>query len=425
LKGHLLMSRKELERKKYLEEVVKKQLRAREMAEILKLSYRQVIRIVGRYRAEGDKGLVHRNRGKASNRAKPDTVREAILSRYQERYDTFGPTFASEKLTEEGKKIDHETLRRWLMKEGMWQRQRKKGRHRQRRERRGHFGELVQMDGSHHAWWGEEKGCLLNMIDDATSRRLGVMAKEETTEAALEALWAWVDKYGIPRALYVDRKNVYWTDEASSQDKEGDWEGRMTAFGRACHKLGITIIPSYCPQGKGRVERAHGTDQDRLVKELQLAGIQDFKRANAFLKKKYYPEINQKFSVAAADPVDYHRPVPADMKLEEVFCWEESRQVQKDWTVRFQNQFWQILRQNTRLPRPGQKVIMRRLLSGKLQILYQGERLQYKLFTPPLPQPQFKSANPWAASGRRKPSDNHPWRKGLLRAGSRESIASG
>jgi hypothetical protein len=137
----------------------------------------------------------------------------------------------------------------------------------------------------------------INLVDDATSQRLGVMAQEESTRAAMQALWEWIKKYGIPRALYADRKNVFLTDRQPMVEESLAGQTPLTAFGLACYKLGIAIIPSYSPQGKGRVERAHGTDQDRLVKEFQLAGIRRLAEANRFLKQKYYQQINRKFSV--------------------------------------------------------------------------------------------------------------------------------
>lgn len=413
MKGHLRMSGKELERKSYVERVVEGTLSLRAMGKVIKLSYRQLQRVVKRYREEGDAGLVHKSRGRPSNRGMSPGKRKKILARYEERYQGFGPTFASEKLEEEGLKVDHETLRRWLIKEGRWQRQRKRGRHRERRERRKHFGELVQIDGSHHRWWGEEKNCLINLVDDATSQRLGVMAQEESTGAAMQGLWEWIKKYGIPRALYADRKNIFLTDRPPTVEESLAGQTPLTAFGLACHKLGIAIIPSYSPQGKGRVERAHGTDQDRLVKEFQLAGIRRLAEANRFLKQKYYQQINRKFSVSPVERVDYHRPVPEGLKLEEVFCWEETRTVQKDWTVRFENQSFQILKQNDLLPRPGQKILVRRLLNDQLQLVVKGQPLKWKIIPPalalalPSSQPRRRTAY--------KPAADHPWRRSRLK----------
>jgi transposase len=409
------MSGKELERKSYVERVVEGRLNLRAMAKVIKLSYRQAQRVVKRYREEGDAGLLHKSRGRPSNRGISQGKRKKMLARYEERYQGFGPTFASEKLEEEGLKVDHETLRRWLIKEGWWQRKRKRGRHRERRERRRHLGELVQIDGSHHPWWGEEKSCLINLVDDATSQRLGVMAQEESTRAVMQALWEWIKKYGIPLALYADRKNVFLTDRQPTVEESLAGQTPLTAFGLACRKLGIEIIPSHSPQGKGRVERAHGTDQDRLVKEFQLRGIQTLSEANRFLKQKYYKQINRKFSVSPTESLDYHRPVPDGLKLEEVFCWEETRTVQKDWTVRFETQCLQILKQNNPLPRPGQKIIVRRLLNDQLQLVLKGQPLQWKILSSALPLPVALPSSQTRRSRAYKPSENHPWRRSRLK----------
>ena len=211
--GHLLMSRKELKRKSVLELAQNKHITLQEASRRMKLGYRQTLRVYARFCSEGDSGLLHRNRGKRSNRAYPADFRQKVVSRYRKRYKKhdLGPTLAAEKLAGDGLEVDHETLRRWLLEDGDWQKQRKRKIHRTRRQRRSHFGELVQMDGSHHNWFGSDHGkkCLMNMVDDATGRTMGLMDNQETTEAAMRLLWRWVDKYGIPLALYTDKKNVY------------------------------------------------------------------------------------------------------------------------------------------------------------------------------------------------------------------------
>lgn len=324
---------------------------------------------------------------------------------------------AAEKLAEEGWKLDHETLRRWLIEGGQWQRRRRRGPHRQRRPRRSHFGELVQLDGSHHRWWGEQQRCLINLVDDATNRRLGVMAEEETSEAAMRALWAWIRHYGIPQAVYVDRKNVYVTRREATLEEQLAGELPLTAFGQACRKLGIEMISSYSPQARGRVERAHGVDQDRLVKEFQLEGIRSVEAANRFLQKCYWKQINRKFARPPAAAPDYHRRVPSPLRLEEVFCWEENRTVQNDWTLRYQNRWLQIEPHQQPQPRPKQKVLVRQLLNGKIQLLYRQQRLRFR-WLKQAPQPVGRT--PAAALGRPvsklQPAPDHPWRRPCLRS---------
>ena len=204
------MSRKELHRKSVLELVQAKRLTLVEASKRMHLSYRQTLRVFGRFSDQGDAGLVHRRRGQSSNRAYPAAFRDKVVRRYRERYrdHDLGPTLAAEKLAKEGLQVDHETLRRWLLQEGDWTKRRKRKTHRSRRERRAHFGELVQMDGSHHAWFGPDhaKACLMNMVDDATGATMGLMDHQETTEAAMRQLWRWIERFGIPMALYTDKK---------------------------------------------------------------------------------------------------------------------------------------------------------------------------------------------------------------------------
>ncbi|MBS0351154.1 MAG: DDE-type integrase/transposase/recombinase [Proteobacteria bacterium] len=167
--------------------------------------------------------------------------------------------------------------------------------HHCQQERRHRFGELVQMDGSHHSWIGTEKSCLMNMVDDATGLTLARLFPEETTEGAMRTLWNWIDLYGIPQALYVDRKTVYVTSREPTIEEELAGESPLTAFGKACQKLGITLIKAWSPQAKGRVERSHAVYQDRLFKELKLQQIQNLSEANHLLTKDFCEELNQRF----------------------------------------------------------------------------------------------------------------------------------
>ena len=344
MEGHLTLSKKERQRLAKFEEVKAGRMSLTRAAELLGLSYRQAKRSYRRFGQEGDKGLVHRRRGQASNRRAPESLKAAILERYQERYSGFGPTLAAEQLAKDGWTIDHETLRRWLLAEGLWQESRRRRAHRTRRERRARLGELVQMDGSHHAWFGEAHGrfCLMNLVDDATGLTLSIMGEEETTALAMRALWLWCERYGVPQALYTDKKSVYVTDREPTPEEQLAGVEPLTAFGKACAKLGIAIIAADSPQAKGRVERNHGVYQDRLVKLLALEGITTVEGANRFLAQGFTDELNEKFAKPAADPTDGHRPLPRDLNLADVFCFEEPRTVMNDWCIRHENTFYQI-----------------------------------------------------------------------------------
>lgn len=431
MEGHLLMSDKELKRRGAFEMVSQGAWSLVDAASHLRLSYRQCRRSYKRYVAEGDAGLVHKSRGRQSNRAKDSQLRQAVLQRYDQRYEGFGPTLAAEKLQEEGYEVDHETLRRWLIREGKWQRHRKRSPYRKRRERREHFGELVQMDGSEHQWFGPDHpaGCLINMIDDATGRKKSLMAEAETTEACMRALWAWVNQYGMPKALYTDKKNVFITDREPTIEEQLAGEEPKTAFGKACAKLGIEIIAANSPQAKGRVERTHGVDQDRLVKELKLRAVVTIAGANKLLSSGYETRMNNKLAVPARSDKDYHRRVPKGLKLAHVFCFEEERTVSNDWVVSYHNRLLQISSDNQTLPKAGRKVTVQRLLDGTLRLLYKGEALRYRELATEERRPVTKIPRPApkAVATRvvTRPAPDHPWRTPWPHTGSRQATATG
>jgi transposase len=411
MEGHLLMSQRERERLKLFERVKRHEMSLREAAEIGGLSYRQTRRLFKRYRAVGDHGLVHQGRGRRSNRAHAAVFKAKVLARYRERYSDFGPTLATEKLALEGQVVDHETLRGWLIKAGLWHKRRKRGKHRSWRERRAHFGELVQLDGSHHKWF-EERGpqcCLMNMVDDAQGTTLSLLAAEETSFAAMELLWRWIDRYGIPQSLYTDKKNVYVIDEKTRARAADSGEEVWTHFGWACKQLGIEIITAHSPQAKGGVERNHGIYQDRLVKELRLAGINTIAATNEFLAAGFCEQLNRKFAVAPRSPVDYHRSAKG-YDLASIFCLEEERALSADWVVRFENQFYQL-----QPPRKAQaakgRIRVQRYLNGELHFRYGAQELRYRLL-PERPQPLSKAKNTKQRRGGVKPYTpprNHPW----------------
>ena len=314
------MSKKELSRVEVMGRVRGRSLRLCEAAEMLELSYRQSKRIWARYRAGGAKALQHGNCGRVSNRAYGAEFRAAVLKQVQARYEDFGPTLASEHLaSDDGLAVHAETLRRWLKEAGLWQRQRRRKPYRQRREAKAHFGELVQLDGSFHQWLEERgpRGCLMHMVDDATTKALGWFSGEESIWAAVAVLRRWIERYGVPQALYTDWKNVYVRPPNAQERMRG--EPAVTQFGRMCAKLGIEIIAASSPQAKGRVERAHGTHQDRLVKKLRLDGIANYDQANAYLDEHYLAEHNRRYAHAAAAPADYHRRRPTSRQLDEVY----------------------------------------------------------------------------------------------------------
>lgn len=418
MEGHLLMSQKELERKRVLEQVVEGRLTLVKASELLGVSYRHAIRIFNRFKAAGAKGLVHRSRGRVSNRRYSDKFRRKVLKRYVERYQAFelGPTLLAEKLAREGLVVDHETLRRWLLAEGYWTKKRKRAAHRSRRARKSHFGELVQMDGSHHCWFGPDRprACLMQMVDDATGTTLALMAEEETTEVAMGLVWQWIEQFGVPQALYTDKKSVFVTNREPSLEEQLAGKTPLTNFGKACKKLDIEVIAANSPQAKGRVERKHGVLQDRFVVELALAGIKTIVGANRVLQKGFMDTLNEKFSQAPLDPQDFHRPLPASVRLADIFCFEEERTLANDWTIRHENRYYQITRNNKPLPKPKDKILMRRRLDGELFLLYRGRPLEFEALSPR--QYEKASGKPDAATpAKEDPQRGTPWRQNCTR----------
>lgn len=412
------MSTRELERAAVFARVMAGTLSLRSAAEILGMSYRQAKRLCRRYRAEGARGVRHRSVGRPSNRARAATDRVRALALIRAKYsgttaERFGPTLAAEHLaSEDGVVVDHETLRRWMLADGLWSRARKRSPHRRRRERRAHFGELVQLDGSFHPWF-ERRGphtCLLTLVDDATGRSLGRFGAQETIWAAASVLRIWIETYGIPRALYTDWKNVYVRKPNAEERLTG--AAPLTQFGRMCATLGIAIIPASSPQAKGRIERNHGTHQDRLVKKLRRHGIADLGAANAFLETAYWDEHNRRFAQSAVSPDDFHVGLPRRVSLDEVFRLVETRTVSNDWVVRYANRHLQIERQTHQPPARGIVQVFENP-AGQLEIRYRGRRMRWTELVSPTPpaaaprvapivtKPMVKRRNGQAA--------DHPW----------------
>ena len=256
-----------------------------------------------RYREEGPASLKHRSAGCTSNHAYAPKFRQRVLDLVRKKYggpvgERFGPTLAAEHWdAEDGLLVNAETLRLWMLEAGLWSRQRKRRKHRRRRERKEHFGELVQMDGSFHPWLEERgpEGCLMDMADDATNTTWAQLGEQETIWAVADALRAWIEQYGVPLALYVDWKNLYKRPANARERLRG--EEPITQFGRMCAKLGIAVIAASSPEAKGRIERMHGTHQDRLVKKLRRKQILSHEVANVYLRREYLPEHNRRLPV--------------------------------------------------------------------------------------------------------------------------------
>jgi transposase len=414
------MSKRELGRVEVLARVKSRQLRLVDAAALLRLSYRQTKRVWKRYGEEGAAGLKHRSAGRRSNRAYAEKFRRKVLGLVREKYgggvgERFGPRLAAEHLaTEDGQRVHAETLRRWMLAEGLWSRERRRRAHRHRRERREHFGAMVQMDGSFHRWLEERGpgGCLMDLVDDATNTTLARLGDEETIWAAAGALRAWIEQYGVPMQLYVDWKNLYKRSANAQERLRG--EEPMTQFGRMCEKLGIELIAANSPQAKGRVERVHGTHQDRLVKKLRRKKIATHAEANAYLEAEYLPEHNRRFARPALRPENYHRRAPCAAKLDKIFRLETERAISDDWVVRYDNRFFQLEpRSENYAPARGQ-VLVCEWPDGRLDIEYRGRAVRWWEIAAPTRPPvaeRTRALTPPRAKRKWVPPADHPWRQ--------------
>jgi transposase len=363
-------------------EMVKRKLKTLKAASLeLGISYSQAKRIYQRYQTGGDEALVHGNKGKVSNNKTDETTVKKAIELFREKYNDFGPTLAQETILErDGIEISVSVLRRALIAAELWERKKKSSEYRSRRTPRACFGELVQFDGSRHDWF-EGRGspcCLITLIDDATKTRLSQFFEEETMFGAMIVLKMWIKRYGIPKMLYCDKKNAFvLTREPTDAEILAGILKPKSHFGRACYRLGIEVIAANSPQAKGRVERNHGVDQDRLVKALRLEGVCTIEEANKFLLETYLPKMNAKFSRPARNTDDAHVNI-GKVKLDDILCMEFDRHISKDFIVRFQTRLFQILESNKPLPRTDDKVLVRIKLDNSVHIIWKDKPLHAK-----------------------------------------------
>lgn len=373
----LMVKPEELKRYQLVGKVFDKSINQQEAAELLGISDRQVRRIVRRVRVEGERGVIHRLRGRQGCRRVAQGVRVRILRLYRERYMGFGPTLASEKLWElDHLRISDETLRLWLAAEGLWQvDKRRQPKARSWRARKDKFGQMVQMDGSHHAWL-EERGpklVLMGYIDDATGKIYGRFFDYEGTLPAMGGLKGYIRRHGIPGQVYLDKHSTYRNNQ---KHKYTHWPFRddeeLTQFERSCRQLGIEVIHAHSPQAKGRIERLFKTLQDRLVKEMRLAGVKTCDEANAFFEK-YLDKFNAKFAVAARLEGDAHRPLDQRIKLDEILSVQTEHVLRNDRTVVHERKLYQVT-DKTRAAR----VVVFEYINGRLAIKYGQQNLRYQ-----------------------------------------------
>ena len=378
-RGIIAMSMDEARRLHVVRKVIEGLITQIEAAALAGMCLRQLQRIVRRVRAEGDHGICHRARGRKPNNRIAETVKVKVVGLCRGRYREFGPTLASEKLLEKNRlKVSAETLRTWLLEAGLPYRKRRKRPHRQWRERKACRGAMVQLDGSHHDWFeGRGPRCvLMGYVDDATGEVYARFYSYEGTLPAMDSFKRYIRRYGIPQSVYLDRHSTYKAT-VHHQTIEDQLEDRqsLSHFERSLQELGVTVIHAYSPQAKGRVERLFGTFQDRLVKEMRLAGVSTQKEGNAFLET-YLPKYNRQFRVSPAQATDLHRPYKDHRQLDRILSIRNERALRNDFTIAHNKRLYQI-KDNIR----AKKVVVEERTDGSMRVLHNNQRLRYQEIT--------------------------------------------
>jgi transposase len=407
-KDIIMATQEELKVLHVIRKAIDKVITQKEASETIDLSERQIRRKVKRIREEGDKGIIHKLRDSLSNRATPDKIRSKVLTLFKDKYPDFGPTLASEKLFERDKiKVNDETLRLWLIEGNIPYKKRKKRPHRQWRERKSHYGQMVQMDGSEHDWL-EERGpyCVfMGYIDDATGKPFGRFYEYEGTVPAMDSFKRYIKKRGIPLSVYLDKHTTYKSTGKPSIEDDLNNIAPLSQFERALKELSVEVIHANSPQAKGRVERLFGTFQDRLIKELRLEGARTIDEANKVLER-FLPSYAKRFCVKALHSDDLHRVIPKGIDLDRILCIRTERALRNDFTVAYNSKLYQI-EDNVR----ADKVMVEESIDGSMLITHKDKVLKFKEITnrPKKEEPQkthvFKLHKIYV------PPEDHPWRQ--------------
>lgn len=406
------MSRKEQVRLEVLAQVKSGRITLVKAAELLGVCYRQVLRLDARYRQQGGAGLVHQLRGRPSNHRSDEEHKARVLELYRSRYGDFGPTLAAEMLQErEQLRVNHETLRGWLLEEGLWKKRRKRQQHRARREPRAYRGEMLQLDGSPHDWL-EGRGprfTLLEGVDDATGEAYDRFYPEETSEAVMDLLTRYIRRKGVPRSLYVDQDSIYVVNNRAATGREIlTGTEPVTQVGRALTELSVELIVANSPQAKGRVERVHGTHQDRLTKLLRLEKIRTMEVANVYLEEHYWKAYNARFARRPGKSADLHKKLWRGQVLEEILCRKEPRTVSRDWCVVYGKRVFQLAPKHQSLALAGRKIMVLEKLDGTILLRHRGQDLSYWQRPPRLAASMGASPAPGRAPAAPSPSPAPP-----------------
>lgn len=420
----LEMSQREVNRHHVIRNVLDGRATQGEAAKVLRVSPRQVRRLCASVRQKGARGVIHGLRGRPSNhQLDQDLLERALCAVHDPLWEGFGPTFARDQLKElHGLVISDWTVRQLMTQVGLWEPGKQAPRHRAWRERRTCVGMLVQLDGSDHDWFeGRGPRCvLLIYIDDATSKILyGEFVNVEDTLTLMRSTWKYLERHGRPNAYYVDKDSIYKINRPAKYESIELSEQPMTQFTRAMKELGIEVIAADSPQAKGRVERGFDTHQDRLVKELRLRGISAMREANLYLWQHYIPGHNKRYAVDPADSANAHRPLLATHRLEQILSLRTERTLMNDFTLRYENKFFQVLEHQSVRVKPGDKVEVEERLDGSKHLRFEGAYLNFKPiearpYRPLLAaQPSRDKVydDPRTKGVGSKPAKDHPWRR--------------
>lgn len=409
----LTMSKKEEQYMQFIEHIKALKTSQKAAADKLNISTRHLRRLTRSYEKLGAAGIVSKRRGKIGNRHYTDTFKQQVMKQVRAHYSDFGPTFACEKLAQRNElTVSRETLRKWMIEAGLWKPKIPRLLHtHQQRHRRSQRGELIQVDGSVHDWFeGRCDICsLLVFIDDATSELMFMrFVPSESMASYFTAIHDYIKQHGRPMAFYTDKHSVFHVNAKEAQSGSGE-----TQCGRALNELDIQLICANSPQAKGRVERANGTLQDRLVKEMRLAKISDVDTANAYLST-FITEHNKRFAKAPANPVDAHRhELPDQTTLNAIFSIQVQRTISKNLEVSYDNSIYQI-----QTMKPSYNMRKAKILvcdhQGEITLIYKGHELKYDVFDKhnrPAPEVSKKELQQATQSKKRRPSNDHPWKK--------------
>jgi len=417
---YISMSQKDLNKYDVIKRAIRKEITAKKAGELLHLTERQIYNLKNKVKEKGAEGLIHGNRGKPSNRRMSERERQQIVNILHQHYSDFKPTHASEKLAEvHSIKRDPKTIRQIMIDEGLWIPQKqKKPDYRSARPRKEHYGEMEQFDGSYEYWFEDRAPacCLLASVDDATGKvTQAQFVRDEGTFPVFSFWQGYLLTYGKPRSIYLDRLRTYYNNIVPERDEE-----LLTQFQRAMKELSIELIIAHSPQAKGRIENRFKTFQDRLIKELRLRNISETKTGNLFLKEEFVPWFNQKYGKEPIRKANLHRELtqPEKKQLPAILSRHSQRVVQNDFTIRFNNLWYQLTEKQPVTIRPKDRVLIEERLDGSLQIRLRGKYLNHQVTSTKL-QKQTKQSWIIAASQKNerkpyKPPPDHPWRRPFI-----------